>query len=164
MILKQSYTIHFRRLIEWLLQDVVRSEPMVDWIFSYMYPAKVLHDSKLLWYENVRYKLAHNNQVIYLEKVLNEHFNMPSYDPNDHQNTKAIYIGPGDELLPKYLFVAEEEKPLFLPKFLHSKAELDAEYSDFIVWVPASRDVDQVELRALVEYYNDTRTFKIETY
>ena len=112
-----------------------------------------------------RYFMQHTGQVMYLEKVLNEKFGLIGYDPTDHEATKSIYIIDGDNPNRHYLYLASENTPLFLntPKFIFTRAELDASYNDFIVKIPLAITYVDSSVRAVVDVYRLAGKFyKIE--
>lgn len=165
------YNTNFSRLSKWLLPTFLRKTIFVAWISVFLTPIKTFAENKKKYRNNVRYKLAHNGQVIYLEKVLNEYYDIAGYSPYDHQNTKKIYIGKGERIFPLYIYTKQEQKKKYIytkseqkPTYIYSKAEIEQVYADFIVWVPATTSYIEAGIRALIDYYLDTRIYKIKTY
>jgi hypothetical protein len=97
--------------------------------------------------------------------MLNEYFEVPNYDHQDHENTKAVFIS--DVVLPpeKYLYQRPEIPPkqyLYLDTQYLSGNEI---YFDFIVNIPSSITFDEPKLRAEIEYYKLAgKKYKIEIY
>lgn len=171
MINKIIYIISFTIMNQWQLPSFLRKLKQMAWINAFTEPFRIFHEDKQLWRESIRYKLQHNGQVIYLEKMLNEYYNMAGYDHQDHVNNRPIYITNGGQLFPTYIFTEAEQKPVYVstesenePVYIYSQAELEASYAAFIIKVPASLNFIEAEMRALVDYYLDTRIYKIETY
>lgn len=171
MINLQSYIINFGLLLWQKLPSVMRHS--WHYVFGSVWggPIVNLYASKQKWRAQTRYNLQHNGQVIYLEKVLNEYFEIAAYNHQDHQNTKEIYIGPGERLNPTYIYITPELQPVPLyttaettPLYIYTQAEIEAFYADFIVWVPASLLFIEDEMRAKIDYFIDTRYYKIKTY
>jgi hypothetical protein len=113
-----------------------------------------------------RYKAVHNSQIIYLEKMLNERFST-GYDVTDHDGTKDITIAPGEQLDNTYIYQTAELKPLYIDdgttiEYVFTKAEIDAFYADFIVEVDSGVTYDEAEMRALIDYFVDTKFYKIK--
>jgi len=132
-------------------------------------PFKTGYTAKLLWMYDVRYKLSHTNQVIYLEKVLNEYYEVAGYDPTDHENTKGIYIDDGDKIPINYMYQPEEDKPLYveapgLEYFMYTPQEISASFTHFTVMVPVALSYEEVEMRGVIDYYTNTKRYTIETY
>lgn len=170
MIKKAVYIIEWLTLLIWNLPTFLRKPKQIAWISAFTAPLNTLYDSKQLWRESIRYKLMHNGQIIYLEKVLNEYFNIPDYDTQDHENTKEIYIGEGDEIFPIWLSLDAENDPVYLaldsendPVYTPTDAEV-SNYASFSIYYPDYLTLDHAQINALVKYYIDTRPFTIKTY
>lgn len=114
--------------------------------------------------KDIRYKMQHDGRVIYLEKVLNEAFNIPGYSPTSHEISKQIYIGPGEIPDEVYIFQPDEaDRPPYVGDpmhvndgdaiFLFTRGELDAQYCDFTVVVPSGLDISDIRLKSIVDYY-----------
>ena len=118
-------------------------------------PLRSIYDD---WYrirnENL-YKLAHNGQVCYLRKALNDRF--------DHID-RRIYIGNGNRYLRKYIYTHAEQRPEFLgTMYLYSVDDYADTGVDFIVFVPASIIATQIyEIQALIDFYKEgVKRYKI---
>ncbi len=119
--------------------------------------------SPLAWLmERIRYKMQHDGRVIYLEKVLNEAVSAPGYDPENHEATKLIYIGPGE--IPDEVWIfqeAEPDEPPYLLQegepgeitYLYTQGEIDEQYCDFTVIIPVALQIMETKLRYLLNYY-----------
>lgn len=122
----------------------------------------------------VLYKMQHDGRVIYLEKVLNEAFDMPGYSAASHESSKIIYIAPGEVPDETYLFQEEEpDAPPFIgldsnandgdDVWLYTQQELDARYNDFRVVVPMALQEFEYKIKNLVDYYKLAgKKYKIE--
>lgn len=171
MINQIIYNINFANLRQWLIPSFLRKSKMLAWIAVFTSPFETLHISKQEFRASIRYKLQHNGKPIYLEKVLNEYYNIAGYDHQNHQATKQIYIGPGENLAPLYVYTEAEDEPLYLyteaedePKHIYKQTEIDEAHADFTILVPTSLTFIEAELRALVDYYINTKIYKIITY
>jgi hypothetical protein len=146
-------TINFNVLIQLLLPTFLRKNRMIAFLTANIKPLDSL-------YKNTLYKMQHTCQVISLEKMLNEHFAVANYNPNNHQNTKVITIT--DEYFPpeNYIYMQAENPPsvdydnqdlwidvdnIFL--------EDDLPHFDFVVNIPASITFIEAQLRAIIDYY-----------
>lgn len=172
MIDKNIYNIDWAKLRQFLLPSFLRKLVQLAWQKAVLKPLEWLHDKKQDWRESMRYKMNHNGQVIYLEKMLNEHFNIVGYDKDDHQATKQIFIGLGEQLPDNFIFTLPELQPVTIytaaenqpPYYLYTFAEYAVFYADFVIWIPVALPYEEAEVKALVDYYINTRFYKIKTY
>lgn len=122
----------------------------------------------------ILYKMQHDGRVIYLEKVLNEAFDMPGYSAASHESSKIIYIASGEMPDETYLFqMNEPDDPPFVgldanindgdDVWLYTQEELDAQYNDFRVVVPMALQEFENKIKNLVDYYKMAgKKYKIE--
>lgn len=102
-----KYTIlKWEKLLLWLIPPILRKKTHVDWLDVLLTPLHSL-------YEDILYKMQHTGQVIYLEKVLNEAFNVTKeYDPNLNIEQKRqqglIYIDESIKPELQYLYLHKE--------------------------------------------------------
>lgn len=153
-----SYNIS--KLINWMLPSSLRRLHIVLFLYALTMPLRWLIDSIL-------YKMQHDCRVIYIEKVLNEVFEISGYDPQNHEATKVIYIGDGTIPDEVYLFQeAEPDEPLWLDDdevFLYTQEELEELYSDFSVVVPVALQSQENRIKRLVDYFKMAgKKYKIE--
>lgn len=128
---------------------------MLAWLKALMMPVITLQT-------RVLYVMQHNCQLIYLEKFLNEEFEMTGYDPLDHETTKTIYISEGEQPNQIYIYKRVESNPLFIYKgtdedptvYLYTNEELTADYCDYVINVPEDVLEQEALLVHKVEYYN----------
>ena len=90
---------------------------------------------------------------MYLEKMLNEYFNVPGYNNQNHENTKIVFIDDAPKPPIKYIYLNQEIPPkeyLYLgTKYLTGNED----YFDFIVHIPSSYVFVEAKLRAMIDYY-----------
>ncbi len=102
-----KYTIlKWEKLLLWLIPPILRKKTHVDWLDVLLTPLHSL-------YEDILYKMQHTGQVIYLEKVINEAFNVTKeYDPNLNIEQKRqeglIYIDESIKPELQYLYLHKE--------------------------------------------------------
>lgn len=151
-----------------LLPLKLRTLIHIAWVKVLLTGFKSLHTSKQAWRSTQRYRAIHNAQVIYIEKALNEYFQISGYDPTDHAGTRKIYIASGEQLDQVYLYRELDLQPLFVSGvddvYLYSRSEYDAYFAHFIVMVPDTLIYEQAELISQIHLYINTRNFKIKTY
>lgn len=118
------------------------------------------------------YQNQHNGQKIYLEKVLNDFYQVSGFDPTDHENTKLIYIENGTRPSDVYVFQDAEDDVIFLEDDEDSEFDVFLENdivttgTDFIIFIPDTIDYNEVDIAVLMErycYYNG-KQYTIETY
>ena len=157
--------INYRKLITWLLPTFLRKARLFKWLYALLYP--------IMWlYENVLYRMQHDCRVIYMEKMLNEWFNVAGYDIQDHENTKKVYIENGFRANKTYIYQNYEYKPVYTflkaenkPIYIYRAAEFLLQYFKFIVWIPLSYTYNEALLKAQINYYKLAgKSYKIEHY
>lgn len=120
-----KYTVlKWEKLLLWLIPPILRKRTHAIWLNTLLAPLHSL-------YENILYKMQHTGQVIYLEKVLNEAFNITKeYDPNlsieQKRQRGLIYIDESIKPSLQYLYLHKEyyEKDEVLPDGTIIKGEL----------------------------------------
>lgn len=113
--------------------------------------------------ETTLYEMQHDSRVIYLEKMLNEFFQVPTYNPNSHISTRQIYIVDSPQVPKAYIFQAEETSPVYLGTIYLNRLNLTA--GDFIIKIPVAIEFDEPRLRAVIDFYKLAgKKYTIETY
>ena len=98
--------LKWEKLLLWLIPPILRKKTHFDWLDVLLSPLHSL-------YEDILYKMQHTGQVIYLEKVLNETFNITkNYNPNSSIEEKRqeglIYIDESIKPSLQYLYLHKE--------------------------------------------------------
>ena len=128
------YNLNIDKLLVLLTPTFLRKPKLVAWLRTLATP---LH--KLL------YDLAHNSQVCYLRKALNDEF-------DDEQ--RRIRIEDGKQKQRLYIYPRSANKPLYLGKlFLYQRGDYIDGGVDFIVVLPKDLTYDKYKLEALVNLY-----------
>jgi hypothetical protein len=156
--------INFFVLIEQLLPTFLRKNRMLQFLKALVTP---LHNI----YEETLYIMQHDGRTIYLEKMLNEHFEVAGYNRQNHDATKTVYIDDVPEPDKLYIFLDEEEGVSWLEDddseedvFLDSDSEGVVSYS-WVIFIPDTYVFQEANLRALVDTYRYFgKKYKIETY
>ena len=149
-------TVDIDDLNEMFLPSFLINAELLAVVNSISSPIKSLYNDTL-------YKMEHTGQVIYLEKMLNEFYQISGYNKNDHVATRKIYITNAPIVPNVYIYLPEENKPLYLgddPIYLNP---IQPQYN-FIINVPSSLIYDEQTLRNKVNYYRDTKQFIIQSY
>ncbi len=152
-------TVNIKKLSVWLLPTFLRRSKNIAFLHCLLEP--------LIWfYEKTLYETQHTHTVMYMEKVLNEWFKVPGYDPVRHKATKKVHIV--DAFNPKrvYLYLPIEEKPIYDDiVYLYDEEQLGAEYFNFIVKVPKEYQYNENSLRAVIDFYKQSaKKYQIEHY
>jgi hypothetical protein len=158
------HTVNFFTLIEQLLPTFLRKNRTILFLNSIASPLVKI-------YEETLYKMQHDGRTIYLEKMLNEYFEVVGYDHQNHETTKKIYIDDLPEPEKLYIWQEEEEGVSFLEDddseldvFLDNDSENVVSYS-WIIFIPDTYIFQEERIRALVDTYRYFgKKYKIETY
>lgn len=139
------YNLDIKKLSVLLLPTFLRKSSMIAWMNALVSPLSDV----LFWFqknrENNLYTMAHNGQVCYLKKVLNDRFD--SYG-------RRIEITDGNRYQRQYIYTRGEEKPKRLGRlFLYDRANYGDTGVDFIVLVPLDLIFNSYEMKALIDLY-----------
>jgi hypothetical protein len=164
--MKIWFNIDFNKLVNDLFAKLTAGSemvPLVKCIFELFYRVQ----------ETALYRMQHNGETIYLEKVLNDFFTVPGYDPTDHDGTKQIYIE--DALVSEKIYIHQnaEEESVFIEDdgddseddlFLDSESEGNDSFG-FIIFIPDTIPFNEAVVRSVVNNYRYIGTyFTIQTY
>ncbi len=138
------YNIKFDWLFGDSLPTIKRGKKTLALFKAFAAPLQKIADETL-------YKMQHNGQVIYLEKVLNEWFSVAGYDTQDHDGTKTVFISDAPPVPRNYVYLNAEDNPLYLGTV--SLGNPMAVNYKFIVNVPSSYTFVEAKLRAVIDYY-----------
>jgi len=153
------FNIDFDRLVIWNLATFLRRTVRVIWLRVITSPVGRTYEQLLLFREQSLYKLAHNSQIVYLQKALNDQF-----DDID----RGIRVRNSDILEPVWHYDTQDQKPVYYydttdehPVYFRSQADFDRLNSDFEVVIPVALkpatqpevDAFELQIRLLVDYY-----------
>lgn len=146
------HKVDFNKLVQLLLPTFLRKQKQVAFLGAMVKPLQDLHTLTL-------YEMQHDGRTIYLEKMLNEHFEVAGYDPTNHDATKKIYIEDVAELDYLYIWQDEELDVCFLEDddsdldiFLDNETEGIALFS-WVIFIPGTYVFREENIRALVDEY-----------
>ena len=139
------YNLNIDKLLILLTPTFLRKPKLVAWLRMLATPFhKLLYDFQRASQDNL-YNLAHNSQVCYLRKALNDEF-------DDEQ--RRIRIEDGKQKQRLYIYPRSANKPLYLGKnFLYQRGDYIDGGVDFIVVLPKDLTYDKYKLEALVNFY-----------
>ena len=139
------YNLNIDKLLVLLTPTFLRKPKMVAWLRALATPL-----NKLLYqFQQARtadlYNLAHNSQVCYLRKALDDEFD---------SLLRRIHIEDGKQNARIYIYPRSTNKPLYLGKiFLYQRGSYIDGGVDFIVVLPRDLEYDFYKLEALVNFY-----------
>ena len=139
------YNLNIDKLLALLTPTFLRKPKLVAWLRMLATPFhKLLYDFQRASQDNL-YNLAHNSQVCYLRKALNDEF-------DDEQ--RRIRIEDGKQKQRLYIYPRSANKPLYLGEiFLYQRGDYIDGGVDFIVVLPKDLTYDKYKLEALVNFY-----------
>ena len=139
------YNLNIDKLLILLTPTFLRKPKLVAWLRMLATPLlKVLYEFQRARQADL-YNLAHNSQVCYLRKALNDEF-------DDEQ--RRIRIEDGKQKQRLYIYPRSANKPLYLGKlFLDQRGDYLDGGVDFIVVLPKDLTYDKYKLEALVNFY-----------
>ena len=139
------YNLNIDKLLVLLTPTFLRKPKVVAWLRMLAIP---LH--KMLYkFQQAResdlYNLAHNSQVCYLHKALNDEFDKVQ---------RGISIEDGKQNVRLYIYPRSANRPLYLGKvYLYQRGSYIDGGVDFVVVLPRDLEYDKYKLEALVNFY-----------
>ncbi|MBP2833501.1 hypothetical protein J8281_15000 [Aquimarina sp. U1-2] len=140
-------TIDWKRTLLMLIPPVLKKRKHALWLQALLKPLSET-------YEDTLYKMQHNGQVIYMEKVLNELFNKRrNYERYPFTSQKAqnglIFIDDADRPAVQYLYTNDEIKAGYDPILIYTNNP-DDNQKEFNYFLYLSSDLDL----SSTEYFN----------
>lgn len=144
--------IDFIYCISALLAPAHRSIEVVSYLKASFAPLITIQNDFHEFYEEKKYELIFNGQVIMLEHLLNDLFDEVNreIEIDDSEQTINVYwFNNSDENEENYLFNAAEVSD---PYYLFNSSEYDAD-TDFIIKIPNTVTFDEELLKFYVNKY-----------
>ena len=149
-------TVDFTKLLKMVSTEIPLKPIRRSFLVALMKPLAKIQS-------NVLYKMQHDSKVISLEKMLNEYFNVAGYDIQNHQASKKIFISDAPKMNRNYLFLPEENKPVYLGTMY--LGAINAVTYTFIVNIPDSYPFVEQKVRAEIDFYRLAgKRYIIQTY
>nr|DAJ30014.1 MAG TPA: hypothetical protein [Caudoviricetes sp.] len=161
MKLDKIVKLNVQTLAVLLTPTFLRGRRMVAWLRVLTAPLASLHYAFTEKRTQDLYKLAHNGQVCYLEKALNDRFDRQS---------RRIRIEDGTRYKQEYIYTQAENRPRIVspenPMILYPRGYYADIGVDFIVKVPREiYKTNDYEMKALIDFYRlASKRYKIEPY
>ena len=159
-------TIDISKLSKEFLPTFFRGTQAVAHNGAYLSPLQKTADQTL-------YKMQHNGTKIYLEKMLNESYNVAGYSNQDHEGTKLIYIDDIAQEDKLFIWQNEEDDSSFLEDdddpneddlFL-MEGETGEGAASWTIYMPDTISFQELKLRALVDSYRYIgKKYNVEIY
>lgn len=158
-------TVRFNELIKQILWGDVRKPKTIAFLSALVAPLQTIYDKTL-------YQMQHDGRTIYLEKILNEFFEVANYNSQNHEATKVVYIEDVDNGKKIYVYQDLESDVSFLEDepdtiddlFLDGDGDGDSAYS-FVIFIPETFNFTEARLRALIDQYRYIgKKYIIQTY
>ncbi len=149
------YKVNYNKLLVLLTPTFLRKDVFIQFVQKVVSPITSIYDDWFRMRNENLYKLAHNGQVCYLRKALNDKF-----DPV----LRRIQIGNGNKFKRQYIYTRAEQKPKFLgTMYLYSRTDYADTGVDFIIYVPTELvNVQFYEIDALIQFYREgVKRYKI---
>ena len=153
------FNIDFDRLVIWNLATFLRRTVRVIWLRVITSPLLRTYNQLLDFRTQSLYKMAHNSQIVYLQKVLNDKF--------DNTN-RGIKVRNSGILEPVWHFDTQDQKPVYYydnpddrPVYFRDQSAFEQLGSDFDVIIPvtlkpgtqATIKAFELQVKLLVDYY-----------
>ena len=139
------YNFDIDKLLVLLTPTFLRKPKVVAWLRALATPLNQLLYQFQQARESDLYNLAHNSQVCYLRKALDDEFD---------SLLRRIHIEDGKQNARIYIYPRSTNKPLYLGKiFLYQRGSYIDGGVDFIVVLPRDLEYDFYKLEALVNFY-----------
>ncbi|MDO5609076.1 MAG: hypothetical protein Q4G08_11545 [Capnocytophaga sp.] len=138
------FELDIKKLSVLLLPTFLRKRKMTAWVQSLVAPLVTLQYGFVQKRKTDLYKIAHNGQVCFLKKALNDTF--------DTQKRRITIVG-GNQYSRFYIYTQGENKTVFLgKKYLRNRTDFADTGVDFIVEVPVET-YQQHEMESLINFY-----------
>jgi len=155
----QIYNIDYVKVIQGNLATFLRKIARVNWLGSLVSPIVALYNVYLKFRTEKLYQMSHNSQVVYLEKILNDKFDIVF---------RQIRVQNSILLEPAWHYDKQDEKPVWyfdkqdnIPVWFRDQADFNNYNSDFEVIIPerlqpsTPEELEKFEtaVKLLVDYY-----------
>lgn len=154
-----NYDIDFNVLANLLTPPFLRKPKLIDWLITLLKPLEETNYKFKAFRRQAIYKVTHNGQVVYLQKVLRD-----AYDNEQRRiliqdafSIDPLYIYPEANQLPAYIYSEAENQPVYL----YDNSIFDAGDYDFVVLFPLElkpltdfeTNILEIQIKSLINYY-----------
>lgn len=153
------YNIDFRKLANMLTPPFLRKLTHIDWLETLFKPLEEVNFKFKIFRKESIYKVTHNGQVVYLQKVLNDAFD---------NEFRRIYIVDSFAIEPLWVYPEANQRDIYIGEvgdsetvYVYDESIFDDSDVDFIVVMPIelmpATDYDlnivEIQIKSLVNYY-----------
>lgn len=143
------YNINWFRLVKMLVLPAVNKPTLLAFINAALAPLRTNYDTFLSFKEDAEYRVKHNGQICYLQKMLNDKFD------NSLRRIKVQNVKPKERL---WFYYEQDDKPVFFyneedhPVFFYNPEDYYNEF-DFEVLIPTvlADKINQISVQ--INYY-----------
>ena len=145
------YTIDHLLLATWHIPVPLRVQPLMGYLNVLVGPFITLYHSFGRFRAQKLYDLAITPQVCYLEKLLNDRYDLAlrRIVIVDSVMRPSFYLYNDAELKPQYLYTDGEG----LPVYVYTDGETQTLFDDFLIEVPAGIVFGTAEMKSLVKAF-----------
>lgn len=148
---RRIYIVDFRKLVRWLTPFRLRKPAQLAWLNAIVAPIVFVYNQFVNYKEATAYRLSITPQVCYLERALNDRYDVA---------LRRIWIGKSTRKDPVVFWQRLENKPVvlftkkeFKPLVLYTKTETAGGGTDFTINIPSDIGMDMDELAAFMDIY-----------
>ncbi len=151
------YNIDFRSLANLLTPPFLRKKTFIDWLSCLLHPLSFVNYNLNIFRKESIYKVTHNGQVVYLQKVLND-----KYD----NELRRIRIQDSFIYDPTWVYPEIRELPVYVydennPVYIYDESAFDTAETDFVAIFPNEikpvNEIDlnilEIQIKSLINYY-----------
>lgn len=156
------FRIDYKKLVRILVPVILRKPAHIAWIQALCHPVNYIYQDFLRSREANLYRLKITPQVVYLQKLLNDRYDIDErrIRIRNAKRFNSFFLYLEEESKPAYVFLETENEPFYL----FTEEEVGMRTADFYVIVPTSIIFDENEMRALLDMYKLAgKTYKIQT-
>jgi len=149
MPIKKIYNVNWFKLVRDLILPTVKKSVLLAFIDCSLAPIRTKHDEFLRFKTDSEYRINHNGQVCYLQKMLNDKFD---------NTLRRIRVNNLKPRLPLWIYTIDDDKPIYIhtstdyPVYIYNDIDYYLEY-DFEVFIPYSLNSFKNQMNAQINYY-----------
>lgn len=143
------YNINWFRLVKMLVLPAINKPTLLAFINSGLSPLRSRYDEFLGFKADAEYRVNHNGQICYLQKMLNDKFD------NSLRRIKVQNVKPKARL---WFYYEQDDKPVYFyneadhPEFFYNPEDYYNEF-DFEVLIPTVLNTQTNLMKVQINYY-----------
>jgi hypothetical protein len=154
-----NYNIDYSKLANLLTPPFLRKTNLIDWLVLLLSPLENTNYNFKIFRSQAIYKVAHNSQVVYLQKVLRDAYDneLRRIIVQNVVKKDITYIYPEADENPIYIYSDGENKPVYI----YDSSIFNSSEFDFVVLFPLAlkplsdfdRNIFEIQIKSLINYY-----------